>query len=99
LPSTIETLHRERQGQRFVVLLVNFKETPEKVATWVKANQVTATVLLDGTGAVASLYRVTGTPTVVVLDRDGAMIARALGPQAWNGGPARQLLDLLVKGP
>jgi hypothetical protein len=99
LPSTIETLHRERKGQRFVVLLVNFKENPEKVAAWVKANQVTPTVLLDSAGAVASLYRVTGTPTVVVIGRGGAMIARALGPQTWNAAPARQLLDLLVKGP
>jgi hypothetical protein len=99
LPSTIEALWQERSGQKLAVLLVNVRESQEKVATWVKAKSVTPTVVLDRDGAVTALYRVTGTPTVVVIGRDGKMIARALGPQAWNSGPARQLLDMLVKAP
>lgn len=81
------------------MLLVNFKESPETVAAWVKAKDVTSPIVLDRDGAVTALYRVTGTPTVVVIGRDGTMIARALGPKAWNSGSARQLLDLLVKAP
>ena len=67
MPSTIETLQRERTGQKFTLLLVNFKESPEKVAAWVKAKDVTPRVVLDRDGAVAALYRVTGTPTVVII--------------------------------
>lgn len=81
------------------MLLVDVKESPEKVATWVKAKGVTSTVVVDRDGAVTALYRVVGTPTVVLIGRDGKMIARAIGPQAWNKGSARQLLDLLVKTP
>ena len=81
------------------MLLVNFKESPEKVADWVKAKGVTAPVVLDHNGAVTALYRVTGTPTAVVIGRGSAMIARALGPHAWTSGSARQLLDMLVKVP
>ncbi len=80
MPSTIETLQQERRGQKFAVLLVNFKESPEKVAAWVKARGVTPPVLLDRDGAVAAAYQVTGTPTVVLIGRDGKMIARAIGP-------------------
>jgi redoxin len=99
LPSTIETLQYERRGQKFAVLLVNVRESPEKVAAWVKAKGVTPAVVLDRDGAVTALYRVTGTPTVVVIGRDGTMIARAIGPQNWNSGSARQFLDALVKAP
>jgi AhpC/TSA family protein len=99
LPSTIETLQQERRGQKFAVLLVDVRESPEKVAAWVKAKGVTPTVVLDRDGAVTALYRVVGTPTAVLIGRDGKMIARAIGPQAWNRGSARQLLDLLVKAP
>jgi thiol-disulfide isomerase/thioredoxin len=99
LPSTIEQLHRERRGQRFAVVLVDFRENPDRVAAWVKAKGVTPPILLDRDGAVAAAYRVTATPTVVLLDRDGKMVARAIGPQSWTSGLARQLLDLLVGAP
>jgi hypothetical protein len=50
-------------------------------------------------GRVTAAYRVTGTPTVIVIDRKGSMVARAIGPQGWTGGSARKLLDLLVDAP
>ena len=81
------------------MFLIDFRESPEQVAAWVKAKGVTPPVLLDRDGAVASAYRVTATPTVVLLDRDGKLIARAIGPQSWTSGLARQLLDLLVGAP
>ncbi len=99
MPSTIEQLHRERSGQRFAVVLIDVRENAERVAAWVKAKGVTPPALLDRDGAVTAAYRVTATPTVVLLDRDGKMIARAIGPQSWTSGLARQLLDLLVGAP
>jgi hypothetical protein len=56
-------------------------------------------VVLDRDGAVTAAYRVTGTPTVIVIDRKGNMVARGIGPQGWTGGSARRLLDLLVDAP
>ena len=81
------------------MVLVNFRERPEKVSAWVKANGVTPPVLLDRDGAITTAFRVTGTPTVVLIDRDGNMTARAGGPQAWTSGSARKLLDVLVGQP
>ncbi|PYO54507.1 MAG: hypothetical protein DMD83_22140 [Candidatus Rokuibacteriota bacterium] len=99
MPSTIEQLHRERSGQRFAVVLIDVRENAERVAAWVKAKGVTPPALLDRDGAVTAAYRVTATPTVVLIGRDGGMIARAIGPRAWNDGLARRLLDLLVGAP
>ncbi len=81
------------------MFLIDFRESPQQVAAWVKAKGVTPPVLLDRDGAVAAAYRVTATPTVVLIGRDGRMIARAIGPRAWNDGLARRLLDLLVGAP
>jgi len=99
LPSTVERLQKERTGQKFAVLLVNYQERPEKVSAFVKAHRLTPPVALDRDGAVTAAYRVTGTPTVIVIDRKGNMVARAIGPQGWTGGSARTLLDLLVDAP
>jgi hypothetical protein len=99
LPSTIERLQQERRGRKFAVLLVNYQERPEKVSAFVKAHRLTPPVVLDRDGAVTAAYRVTGTPTVIVIDRKANMVARAIGPQVWTGGSARRLLDLLVDAP
>jgi len=99
LPSTVERLLQDRKGQKFSVLLVNYRERPEKVNAFVKAHRLTPPVALDRDGVVTAAYRVTGTPTVIVIDRQSNMVARAIGPQGWTGGSARKLLDLLVDAP
>jgi len=95
----MERLVQERKGQKFTVVLVNYQERPEKVSAFVNAHRLTPPVVLDRDGAVTTAYRVTGTPTVIVIDRKGNLVARAIGPQGWTGGSARKLLDLLVDAP
>ncbi len=99
MPSTIEKLYGGRRGQPFTVLAINIREHPERVAAWMKASGVTVKVLLDRDGAVTSNYRVTATPTVVLVGRDGKMVARAVGPRPWTTGAGRQLLDALTALP
>ena len=89
MPSTIEQLHRERSGQRFAVVLIDVRENAERVAAWVKAKGVTPPALLDRDGAVTAAYRVTATPTVVLLDRDGKLIARAMSARGRRERRAR----------
>ena len=99
MPSTIEKLSRDRAGQKFAVLLVDIKEQPVQVAAWVKARGITAPVLLDEDGAVTGAYRVTATPTVFLIGRDGRLVARGSGTRPWNNPASRQLLDALTAGP
>jgi len=78
------------------VVAINIREGREKVAAWVRDNGVTVRVLLDRDGAVTAAYRVTGTPTVVLVGRDGRMVARAVGPRDWRGDKGRALLKALL---
>jgi hypothetical protein len=56
-------------------------------------------VLLDRDGAVATAYRVTATPTVVLIGRNGRMLARATGTRPWDSPPGRALLDASLAAP
>lgn len=98
MPSTIEQLNREFKGRKLAVLAVNIQESRDRVAAWVKSRGITSRVLLDGDGAVTGAYRVTGTPTVVLIGRDGKMVARAVGTRAWTGDKGRALLRALGAG-
>ena len=99
MPSTIEKVFRERKGRNFTVLAVDIQEDPRKVESWVKANGITLPVLLDREGAVTSAYRVTVTPTAVLIGRDGKMVARASGTRPWDDSAGRALLDALLAAP
>jgi peroxiredoxin len=96
LPSTIEQVHREWSGRGLVVLALNIQESPEEVATWVKAHGVSFRVLLDPPGAITKAYQVTATPTVFLVDRDGLLVAKALGTTPWTQEKGRALLATLV---
>lgn len=82
-----------------MVLAIDIREAPERVADWVKVKGITMPVLLDRSGSVTVGYSVTATPTVVLIGRDGRLVGRAVGPHAWDAGPGRALLDALLAAP
>ena len=96
LPTTIESLQRRYRDQGLTVLAVSFDETPEKVRAWVRPRGLSMPVLLDQDGDVSGDYRVTATPTAVLLDREGRVVARGVGTRPWTGEAARALWDALL---
>jgi hypothetical protein len=96
LPSTIEQVHREYAGRGLAVLAINIAEPPAKVAEWVRQKKVTMPVLLDPPGLASRAYRITSTPTVFVVSREGRLVAKAMGTTAWMSPRGRAFLDLLV---
>jgi thioredoxin-related protein len=98
LPSTIEQVHKDLDGRGLTVVAVNIQESLDTVTTWVGAKKVTSRVVLDD-GDVARRYRVTVTPTVVLVDRQGRMLAKAHGVRPWAEGQGRELLLALLAAP
>jgi hypothetical protein len=79
------------------VLLVSVMEARETVARAVAARGYGARVLLDTDGRMADAYRVQATPTVYLIDRDGMLLGRAVGPRPWAKPPGRALLAALLR--
>jgi thiol-disulfide isomerase/thioredoxin len=99
LPASVEKLHRELQGQGLAIRAINIAEPPAQVAAWVAQRRVSTPVLLDTDGVVTRAYRVTGTPTVILLDRDGRWVARGVGPRDWDTEGRPLLTTLLAPRP
>ena len=96
MPSAIEQAHRAFKDAGLTVLAVNLGEDRGTVAAWVRANTVTSTVLLDPDGAARRAYRVTATPTVILVGRDGLLVGRAHGNRPWMGDTGRRLFQALL---
>jgi peroxiredoxin len=95
----MERLHRELSPQGLAVWAINIAEPPDRVAEWVARHALTVPVLLDTDGTVTRAYRVTGTPTVVLVDRDGQWVGRGVGPRDWAGEGRLLLAALLDRRP
>ena len=96
MPSTIEEVHRQYKDRGLVVLAINIEESKAKVAAWVKAKHVSFPVALDPDGAVTGRYKVTATPTVFIVGRDGKLVGVANGTKEWTSPKGRALLDALL---
>ena len=92
----MEQVHQEFNQKGLTVLAVNMQESRDRVTNWIKEQNVTPLVLLDTDGAVTRLYRVTGTPTVVLIGRQGELIGSAVGSREWTGEKGRGLFEALL---
>ena len=80
-----------------MVLPISIEEGRRKVSGWADKRSLTVPLLLDPEGDVSAAYRITATPTVFLIGRDGKLIAKAIGTKPWTSEPGRTLLRLLLR--
>jgi peroxiredoxin len=97
LPSTIEQVHREYADRGLVVLPISIQEGRSKVSAWSGKHALTLPLLLDPDGEVSGAYRITATPTAFLIDREGRLVAKAVGTKPWTSEPGRAVLRLLLR--
>jgi peroxiredoxin len=97
LPSTIEKVHQDFKDRGLVVLPISIEEGRRKVSGWADRHRLTVPLLLDPEGDVSAAYRITATPTVFLVGRDGRLVAKAVGTKPWASDQGRTLLQLLLR--
>ena len=95
MPS-LERLYREFKDRGLILAAVNIREPKALVRQWVQERGLTFPVLFDPDGKVAATYRVHGTPSVFLVDRDGKLVGHAVGPRSWTGDKGRGLFQALL---
>jgi peroxiredoxin len=57
----------------------------EPVRKWVDRFGITFPILLDPRGTVKKIYRTTGVPETFVIDPNGVLVRKFIGPRKWDG--------------
>ncbi len=83
MPS-MENLRQKLKGKPFEILAVSIDKEEELVAPYMKKFGLTFPALLDPKSKVAKLYRTTGVPETFVVDKNGFIIHKAIGPRKWD---------------
>ena len=83
MPS-MEKLYQKFKGEDFEILAVSIDEPGIKaVAPFMKKHKLTFPALIDSEGAVKTVYGVTGVPESFIIDKQGILIKKIVGPVDW----------------
>jgi peroxiredoxin len=84
MPS-MERLHERLKDRGFVLLAVSQDEGPVAgVKAFVEQMKLTFPVLVDPDGEVGRKYGIWGFPESFLVDRDGRIVERVIGPRDWS---------------
>jgi len=95
MPS-MQKLHRRFKDKNFVMVAINSQETDARVKSFFDKYKLSFTALLDSSGEVGTWFDVNAFPTTFVLDKEGRIIGRALGPREWDSQASVALFDYLI---
>ena len=92
----MEQVYQEFKERGLAVYAINIEEARGTVEPYVRKHKLTLPILLDPDGEASAEYRITATPTVFLIGRDGKLVAKALGNKPWTSAQGRALLQRLT---
>ena len=95
MPS-MEKLHQKFKDQAFAMVTINLQESVSQVNSFFKEYKLTFTALLDSDGEVGIRFRINAIPTTYILDKEGRIIAKAIGPREWDSKKSIVLFEHLT---
>jgi len=92
----LNELYRVLPDDRFRLLGVNVKESPQTVRNFKKEFGVRFPVVLDTKGTITEKYDVRALPVTWILDPRGSVVGRIRGAISWNKPPAKDVIKRLI---
>jgi peroxiredoxin len=84
MPS-MEKLYRKLKNENFEILAVSIDALGEKVvAPFMKKYNLNFPVLMDPDGTIKTLYQTTGVPESFIINKDGILVEKIIGPRNWT---------------
>lgn len=91
MPS-MEALNRFLPKDRFIMLSILFNDAPVLAENIAEKLNLTFPILIDPENSAARAYGLTGVPETYIIDREGILRKRFIGPVDWDSGDAREMM-------
>ncbi len=99
MPS-MQKLYQKLKGENFEILAVSIDSKGAKVvAPFMKKYKLTFPALLDSRGTIKRIYKTTGVPESYIIDKDGILAKKVMGPLDWSHPDVLRLLRDLIQKP
>jgi peroxiredoxin len=99
MPS-MQKLYEKFKGENFEILAVSIDSTGrDAVAPFTRTMNLTFPVLLDPKEDIGSLYGITGVPESFIIDKEGIVVEKIIGPIDWATPKVFQFFQDLINKP
>ena len=96
MPS-MEQLEKEMGPQGLKIVAVSIDEgTPDVVRQFARDYGLTFRILQDRSGHIQRIYQTTGVPESFVINRQGKIVKKVVGPTDWDGTVNKDLVRRLL---
>ena len=92
----MERLHRRLKDKDFVMVAVSIQESASDVQRFFKQHKLSFTALLDSTGKTVPGFGIRAIPTTLILDKNGRIFGRIMGPRKWDSRESIAMFQQLV---
>ena len=89
----MEKLHQKFKNKDFAMVSINIQESVSQVKQFFEDFKLTFTALMDSDGEVGAAI-----PTTFILNKEGIIIGKVMGPRDWDGKKAFALFEHLTNG-
>jgi len=98
MPS-MDKLHQELKDESFEILAVSIDVSGAmEVLPFMKKHKLSFPALTDSKGDIQSSYQTTGVPESFIIDKDGVIVEKVIGPRDWATPDAIRYFRNLIKG-
>jgi peroxiredoxin len=96
--ASMQQLYEKFKGKDFEILSVSIDALGEQVvAPFMQKYQLTFPTLLDPMGKIKKLYATTGVPESFIVDKNGNLALKIIGPQNWMAKEVVAYFENLIK--
>jgi len=97
MPS-MQKLYQKLKGEKFEILAVSIDSQGAKVvAPFMKKYKLTFPALIDSMGTSKRIYKTTGVPESYIIDKDGILAKKVIGPLDWSQPDILRLFRDLIQ--
>ncbi len=94
---SLEKLFSQYSSEGLSLFFIIPRESKETIEKFVEKESLHAPVLLDKTGKVGRLFGVWVQPTSYLIDRQGMVRYRVMGPADWTSPESKSVIDHLLQ--
>lgn len=91
----IEELKNIMQKEDFRILTVDYGDSSQKVRNYINQHDYTFDVIIDHESTISKTIGITGLPTTLIIDKNGRVRGKIMGPKKWKSNEMVRMLKSL----
>jgi len=88
-----EALYQKMQGKPFQMLGILFRDDPANLPYYYRTQKVSAPTLISPDNEAAKLYGITGVPETFIIDKNGIVREKIVGPRKWDSPESIAMIE------